>query len=220
MDSDVQEPQDRFKDIVAILIAVIALLAALAAWRASTAARIAGFEDYYALTATLKDGETRTVNTAKAYENYTGFTSYTINNTLLGLLEEDYASQPASTRAIMDYDIWQSEQLAGTNRNFFMSRFVKKSGDYDLTRELDEQYAEAERRFDMNTDVHLDRSNKQDNKTFGFVQVGIVLGVGLLFFTFASVLHAERKGLRWASAIGGIACLVISIVLMLQTEML
>jgi len=219
MASESNEPEDRFKIAMGVLIAVVALVTALAAWRASGAARIAGFEDYYALTATLRERETRAVTTAKAYEHYAGFTNYAVNNEFAGLLEQDHAATTTDAqKIILEYQIAESEKLAATNRNFFSARYVKRSGEYDLTRELAEEYADAERRFDLDTDTHLERSNKQDLKTFAFVQTVILLSVALLFFTFASAFHADRRILRWSAALGGTVCLIISIAAIVMTE--
>lgn len=219
MASDTAELKDRFKTAMGVLIALVALVTAVAAWRASGAARRAGFEDYYALTATLRERETRTVTTAKAYEHYAGFTNYAVNRELAGLLEEDHAATKTDAqKIILEYQIAESEKLAATNRNFFSARYVKRSGDYDLTRELAEEYADAERRHDLDTDAHLERSNKQDLKTFAFVQTVILLGVTLLCFTFASAFHPDRRILRWSAALGGTACLLISIAAIVMTE--
>jgi hypothetical protein len=104
MESDQEEPKDNFKTLMAILIAVVALVTAIALWRASVSARTGGFEDYYALTATLRDNETRTINTARMYEHYTGFTNYAVNDQLLVLLEQNqtiFVPRAANARSIV-----------------------------------------------------------------------------------------------------------------------
>jgi len=221
MESKVEEPEDRFKTFMGVLIAAVALITAIALWRASISARTGGFEDYYALTAALKDNETRTLNTAKAYEHYAGFTNYAVNNELLSLLEQDQSTAGTEEeRAVMDYQIWEADQLAATNRNFFTARFLKKTGEYDVNRELDEQYAEAERTLDLDAGAHLERSNRLDNKTFGMVQTLMPLGIALLFFTLAGALHPERKLLRWITALIGSVCLVAGAAMVILTELI
>lgn len=201
------EPKDSFKDVMAVLIAIVVLVTAIAAWRASVAGNTAGFEDYYALTATLNAGETNTVNTAAAYNHYDAFTNYAVNREMQSQLEQGQSeTETDEQRVILEYQLEQAHRLASTNLNFFPARYVDKTGEYQIKREMDEQWADAERKLDLNTDRHLKLSDQQDAKTFSFVSTTILLGVSLLFYTTAGALHPERKLLRWSAAIGGTLC--------------
>ncbi len=215
-----QEPSDYFKTGMEIFIAVVALVIALAAWRGSLAARAAGFEDYYALTATLKDVDTKTANTALAYQHYSVFTTYAANKTLAAALQEDYAkTTDADEKAWLALQMAQADKLAGASRSLFPARFINRQGEYDLKREIAEEYADAQRRADLDAETHLTRSSNLDLKTFGMAQMAILLSIALLNLTLASVLHPARWRVRWTGFLLGIFCLAISIVGMILTEL-
>lgn len=214
-----EEPEDRFQTIVAIMIAVVALVTAFAAWRGSLAGSLAGFEDYYALNAALNSSETRSLNTSAAYQNYHAFTNYTVNSALAALWEVDLETiTDVEEKAWVQTQVDEATKLATTNLNFFQSRYISKEGVYLIQRQLDERWADAQRRMDMNPDAHLEKSSNLDTRSFSFVTNAIVLAVSLLFYTLASVLHAGRRWLRWAAASVGTLCLLVSIVSMILTE--
>ncbi len=209
----------RFQTIMAIMIAVVALLTAFAAWRGSLAGSLAGFEDYYALTASLNTAETRAINTASAYQDYTAFTNYSVNSAMAAVLEASLESiTDPDELAWVESQVAESQKLAATNLNFFQSRYMDKEGIYQLQRQLDENWAEAGRRMDLDPQVHLDRSSNYDTRGFSFVTNAILLAVALLFYTLASVLHASRRGLRWGAASIATICLAVSLVSMILTE--
>jgi len=86
MDEATQARADRFKDWMGVMVAVVALVTAIAAWRGAVAARLAGFEDYYALTASLNAEEANTLSTTKAIEHLSAFTEFAVNDELVNQL--------------------------------------------------------------------------------------------------------------------------------------
>ena len=220
MDTDLTEQPDHFKTAMEIFIALVALVIAVAAWRGSLAARSAGFEDYYALTATLKDEDTKTANAALAYQHYSVFTMFTLNTGLANAFAQ--AQVQTTDQDEKDWLALQKEQansLARLSRNLFPARFITRQGEYDLTREIAAEYADAQRRNDLDTESHLALSNVFDLKTFGMAQMVILLGIALLNFTIASILHPARKIVRWAGFTLGIICLFVSVAGMALTEL-
>ena len=205
-------PNDRFKDAMGIMIGVVALVTALAAWRAGVASRVSGAEDYRALVAVLNTQETQTLNYASVYSHLTAFTQFVINDELLTQL----LKTPRDT--LRELQIEETDRLAATNRNFFPARYAGKDGTYDAPRELAEQFAEAERQQDLFSENHLAVSDAMDDKTYAFVQSIIYLSVALLFFTFASTLHSDRRFLRYAAAVAGFLILLFSIAQIIMTE--
>ena len=220
MESTPSDQSDHFKTGMEIFIAAVALVIALAAWRGSLAARSAGFEDYYALTATLKDEDTKTANAAFAYQHYSVFTTFTLNTLLANAFEQAHAqASDSQEQAWLALQKDQATSLARSSRNLFPARFITRQGEYDLAREIAEEYADAQRRNDLDTEVHLTLSNAFDLKTFGMAQMAILLGIGLLNFTVASILHPARKLGRWAGFALGTICLLASIAGMVLTEL-
>ncbi len=213
------EPQDRFKDAMGILIALVALVTALAAWRAAVTARGAGVEDYRAVVSVLNTQETLTLNFASAFQHLTSFTDFAINDELLSrLLAMRTDTLSEQERAVVEDQTQEAGRLAATNRNFFPARYVQKDGTYDLKRELAEQFANAERRQDLVPDAHLERAAALDSKTFGFVQSVVLASVSLLFLTLAGAFHPERRWLRWSAAALGILFLGLGAILTVMTE--
>jgi hypothetical protein len=214
-----EDSGDRFQTMMAIMIAVVALVTAFGAWRGSLAGSLAGFEDYYALTATLNTAQTRSVNTAVAYQNYHAFTNYTVNWAMAMVLE-------SSLESITDENEWtwiqtqaeEARRLANTNLNFFPARYMDKEGVYLIQRQLDEDWAEAQRKMDLNAEAHLEKSNKYDTRSTSYVTNSILLAVSLLLYTLASIFHADRRRLRWGAASAGTICLLLSVVSMILTE--
>lgn len=206
------ERPDHFREAMSILIAAVALVTAIAAWRAADAARTAGFQDYFALTATLNRIQAETLATAEAIAHLTAFTQFAINDELeTQLLETDVENLTTAQQAVLDAELEQAARLAATNRNFFPSRYANRDGTYALPREIAERIADAEHRQDLNPQPHLERSNLQDAKTFSFIQVIILSSAALLFLTLAAAFHAERAWLRRSAALAGILCLIVSI---------
>src|SRR6476659_9193461 len=82
MEEQTQGRADRFKDWMGVLVAVVALVTAITAWRAAAASRLANFEDYYALTASLNAEQARMLATSKAIEHLTAFTQFAVNDEL------------------------------------------------------------------------------------------------------------------------------------------
>lgn len=220
MDSPAVESSDRFKTGMEILIALVAFVIAFAAWRGSLAARSAGFEDYYALTATLQDEDAQTANSALAYQHYGAFTTFAANNALAARLTSELAqTSDPQEKEWLALLIEQVNSLARSSRNLFPTRFINRQGDYMLTREIAEEYADAQRRNDLAPDPHLARSNTFDLKTFGMAQMTILLSIALLNFTVASVLHPSRGRVRWAGLGLGTISLLASIAGIVLTEL-
>ena len=213
------EPNDRFKTVTELFIALVALVIALAAWRSAVSARAAGFEDYYALIATLNDQDTQVVNAANAYQHYSAFTSYTVNATLYSLLAQDQENaESEDDQLALALQMEETNQLAKTNQNFFPARMVDRQGDYNLQREITEQYADAKRRSDLDAPPHLAKSDGYDAKTFGMIELTVLLGVALLCYSLAGAFHPERKLARYTSFGLGCASLIASLVSMFITE--
>jgi hypothetical protein len=213
------ETQDRFANWMGVLIAIVALVTAVAAWRAAVASREAGLQDYRAVVSVLKAQETQTLNYATAFSHLTAFTDFVINDELLTQLHSAWTRGPSQEkRAALEAQIAQVDKLAATNRNFFPGRFARQDGTYDLTREVAESYADAERRLSHTPDANLALSAALDTKTFTYIQSIVVLSIALLLFTLASALHPARRVLRWASAALGILLLGASIVVIVMTE--
>ncbi len=220
MEEQMQARADKWKDWMGLLIAVVALATAIAAWRAADAARVAGFEDYFALTAVMNRVQAETLATAAAIEHLGAFTQFAINDeSQTQILNLDFDSLNEPDKAVLEEQLTEASRLAATNRNFFPGRYANQDGTYAAPREMAEQIAEAERRQDLNSQPHLDKSSALDSKTFAFIQIIILQSVALLFLTLAGALHYQRTILRWAMAVAGVACLLISIGAMFMTEL-
>lgn len=219
MQEQTQAHDDRFKDWMGVLVTVVALVTAITAWRAAAAARIANFEDYYALTASLNTEQAQMLTTSKAIEHLTAFTQFAVNDELAARsLDAGQKNLSDQERTVLASRQEEAARLAITDRNFFPVRYAKQDGTYDLGREIAEREADAQRYQDMNAQPHLAESSVQDLRSYRFIQIIVLLGVALLAFTFASALHYQRRPLRWSSAALGALCLSISIIAMALVE--
>jgi len=219
MDEQTQTRADRWKDWMGVMVAVVALITAIAAWRAASTARLAGLEDYFALTATLNNEQARIVSTGDAVHHLTAFTDFVVNAELASQFRTDLKSRTnADRQSFLQAQAQQAERLAATNRNFFPGRYAAQDGTYAIQREITERVADADREQDLNAEAHLEGSNALDDKTYGFIQTIILLSVALFSFTLAGAFNYARRWLRWgAAAVGGVL-LIASIVLVLVIE--
>lgn len=219
MDDNTQAQADRFKDAMGVMVAIIVLVTAVAGWRGAVASNLAGFEDYYALTASLNVEESNTLSNAKAIEHLSAFTGFAANDEMFNqLLSIPRANLSPAQQAALDAQLDQEQRLADTNRNFFPGRYAKQDGTYDVNREVAELLAEAEQHHDLAPQPHLDLAAAHDEKAFDFVKIIIVLSVSLLLFTFAGAFHYERRWLRRLSAGAGSILLAFGLAAMVWVE--
>lgn len=207
---------ETFKTFMAIMSAVVTVTSALVAWRASAASQAAGDADFSGLVATVNAGEARTLNTITATEHYQAFLIYTRYNELGNKLYEALQSDPANAAELEQQksDSWGIAY--GLQSLFFPSQYLRPDGTYDLQRELDEAWADAQRSRDTRSDLHYADADARRDQSNLLVGMLVLMGLAFWFFTLAQIIEHKVKYVfavvgGFLLVVGAFAALVIEL---------
>ncbi|MBI1878960.1 MAG: hypothetical protein HYR94_12210 [Chloroflexi bacterium] len=217
MENSSTESSDRFKTIIAVLIALVTFIGAVVAWRASVTASSAGDADFAGLLATLNAEETRTLNQATMYQNYRAYTIYLSHNELGNLLAADLETASDDEAPLVTQQKTAAWEQATVSQDFFPSRYLDRAGRYDTQRELSEAWAEAGQQKDLNPEPHFAESEQFWVKSNRLVGILIVLAISLLFYTLA---EGSSHWFKYVLALGGTLCLLVGVAGAIVMELL
>ncbi|HEY4687796.1 MAG TPA: hypothetical protein VIK33_00670 [Anaerolineae bacterium] len=210
------EKQDRFKTLVAGLLALVTILGAVVAWRAAAANDIASNADFAGIAATLNAEESRALNAVTAYEHLRAYTDYVRYNELGNAIADSLADAPETDRVTLERqmrDAWDlATEIEGT---FFENRYVKTDGTYDIPRQLDELWSDDAQNKDLNPDLHFAQSDAARAKSTTLIGILIVLGLLLVLYTLANTLASR---VRYLMAAGATIFLVGSVIALIVIE--
>ncbi len=189
------QSSDRFKTIIALLIALITGTGAVVAWRAAIAADLANNADAAGLAATINAEETSLLNRATTYEHYRAYTDYLRYNELGNAIYDDLANVSDEQFDILDRQKTEAWDLATElqESDFFVSRYLDPDGNYDTAQELEESWADAARQEDLNPDPHFSAGDRLRTKSTTLVSLLIPLTAALWLFTLAELLRHKIK---------------------------
>lgn len=187
--------EDKFKSFVAVLVAVVTVLGATTACLASVAVSTAGDMDFSGLDASIRAQKADIINTIKAYEHYRAFTTYTRYDELGYALHDPDSDEQSSirNRALQD-EAWG---VAVGLTNFFISRYINSDGQYDLERELQEEWAHDAQTEDLNATPYFLKSDAERNRSAFLMGNMITFAISFWFLTVAQVTDKKIKYL-WA----------------------
>ena len=192
--------QESFKSLIAVLTAIVTVLGATAACLASVAVSTAGDNDFAGLDASIRGQKAEIINYVVAYEHYRAFTSYMRYNELGNLLYDPTADQDTDARnAAVQREVWGI--ASGISSVFFSPRYITSEGQYDLERELQEEYAKDSQSEDLNPSPYFEESDKQRNISATLTADMIVFAVSFWFLTLA---QATEKNIKYVWAVLGI----------------
>ena len=188
--------QDNFKSFIAVLTAIVTVLGATAACLASVAVSTAGDNDFAGLDASIRSQKAEIVNYVVAYEHYRAFTSYVRYNELGNLMYDPEADVDTDARnAAIQKEVWGI--ASGLSSVFFSPRYITPDGQYDLERELQEEYARDAQDSDLNSAPYFEESDRQRNISSTLTADMIVFAFSFWFFTLAQASEKKIKYL-WA----------------------
>ncbi|MBA3532019.1 MAG: hypothetical protein H0T73_08885 [Ardenticatenales bacterium] len=211
---------ERFKTIIAFLIALVSVLGALVAWRAAQADDATGDAALAGLTSTLHVEETRTRAMGTLYQNYRGYVAHRLYNELSELevavlLTRLEMLPPQEREALAELLLG----LAASDRDFLPEpapRYLEPDGSYNIQRDFGEHWAEAAQHQDLDPARHFADSEQARRKTERLVSILVVLATAFLFLTLAESLeHRVRYPMALVGVIlmvgGAIAALVVEL---------
>jgi hypothetical protein len=200
----------RFEISVSILTALVTILSAVVAWRAALAGDAAGNADFAGIGATLNREESRTLNSATAYQQYRAYTTYLRNNETGQAMADDLDD---STKTISDEQraIIANERTASwdqivVDQDFFQTRHLRADGTYNVLRQIGESEAEDAQRKDIDPDPHFAESDRLRIKSNLMVGMLILMAGSLWFYTMASEI---KHVIRYPLAGIGLLCMLI-----------
>ncbi|HNM36208.1 MAG TPA: hypothetical protein PKJ84_07175 [Anaerolineales bacterium] len=190
---------DSFKSLIAVLTAIVTVLGATAACLASVAVSTAGDNDFAGLDASIRGQKAEIINYVVAYEHYRAFTSYVRYNELGNLMYDPGADQDTDARnGAFQREVWGI--ASGISSVFFSPRYITSEGQYDLERELQEEYAKDAQSEDLNPAPYFEESDRQRNISATLTADMIVFAVSFWFLTLA---QATEKKIKYVWAVLG-----------------
>lgn len=197
--------EDKFKSFVAVLVAVVTVLGATTACLASVAVSTAGDMDFAGLDASLRGQKADIVNHVIAYEQYRAFTDYTKYNELGKLY---FGTE---NEAILQAEVWGV--ASGLSAVFFSPRYINTDGQYEIERQLQEEWAKDAQNEDLHAEPYFTKSDSERSKSAFLTANMIVFAVSFWFLTIAQITEKKTKyvwaGLGILFALGGIAGILI-----------
>lgn len=194
--------QDNFKSWIAVLTALVTVLGATAACLASVAVSNAGDADFSGLDASIRAQKAEIINHINAYQHYRAFTEYVRYNELGNLMYDPEAPVDAETgarNAAFQQEVWGV--ASGISALFFSPRYINSDGQYDLERELQEEFAQDAQNEDLNSQPYFDESDKFRKQSSFLTADMIVLAISFWFFTAA---QATGKKIKYFWAVLGV----------------
>lgn len=204
--------EEKFKSFVATLVAVVTVLGATTACLASVAVSTAGDMDFSGLDASIRAQKAEIINYVNAYEHYRAFTIYKRYDEFGYLIYDPNADEQAAikNRALQD-EAWGV--ASGLSAVFFNPRYINSDGQYDLERELQEEWAFDAQTEDLNAAPYFEQSDAERRRSAFLTANMITFAVSFWFLTVAQVTNKKIKyvwaGLGIVFALAGIAGIII-----------
>jgi hypothetical protein len=184
--------QDGFKSFIAVLTAIVTVLGATAACLASVAVSTAGDNDFAGLDASIRSQKAEIINYVVAYEHYRAFTSYVRYNELGNLMFDPNADEDTDIRnGAIQREVWGV--ASGISSVFFSPRYITSDGQYDLERELQEEFARDAQSEDLNAAPYFEESDRQRVISSNLTADMIVFAFSFWFFTLAQATEKKIK---------------------------
>src|SRR5688572_20117530 len=203
---------DNFKSTVAVIVAVVTVLGATTACLASVAVSTAGDMDFAGLDASIRAQKADIINYVIAFEHYRAFTTYKRYNELGYLFYDPNATEEIAARnGEMQDEVWGV--ASGLSSLFFSPRYINADGQYNLERELQEEWAKDAQSEDLNATPYFDKSDVERKKSAFLTANMIVFAVSFWFLQVAQVTDKKIKyvwaGLGILFGLAGIAGIII-----------
>lgn len=199
----------RFEVFSSLMIAFVTICGAVTAWRASVAGIKAGDEDFDGLSAAISRQEKRILNSVTSYEHYRAFTTFYRYNDL---------GDQVNRSSLPDGRIESSElwgMALGLRYAFFPPKYLDQVGIFNLQRELDELWAEANALDDLNPQPHYVQADQLRDKSTILTGCLIVFATAFFFFALGQAIPGS---LKYGAALLGILTTVVGIGLVLVFE--
>jgi uncharacterized Tic20 family protein len=200
---EAEEPEDRFKTFVAILIGIVSILGAVLVWRAATAGSSAADADVSGIVSTVSRNQARVATESDMYRNLRTYVLVRIHDLLSqGLIAESAlypGEDPNSSRLWEDAwtEVFVAEQYL--NQVDIRPEYIRPDGSYDgqAAQDIDMAHRALGADFDPQG-RHFTEADSLRARVQWFVGLALVLSLALLFYTLASVINHPSRFLFFA----------------------
>ncbi|HUF37070.1 MAG TPA: hypothetical protein VMN57_00995 [Anaerolineales bacterium] len=200
----------RFDVFSSLMIAVVSIMSAVTAWRANAASLEVGDANFEGTAASIRAQEARVFNSILAYQQYDAFTDYFLYNALGDRLFEN----PALDVPLERTEFWGIAH--GLQYTFFNSLYLSPDGrSYDVQRQIDELWAEANLTGNLNHAPHYEAADAYDLKGGNLT---LSLSIFAASFFFFAVGQAIRNTLKYLFAFAGLVTMLGAICMVLVLE--
>jgi len=216
-----EESEDRFKTVVAFLIAIVSIVGAALAYRVALAAGNAANADVAGIVSSVSLHQARVASEAELYRDLGAYLQVRIHDQLshdLNTERDQYPSgDPARDR--LWGEGWTETRVAEAylDEIYFPPEHIRSDGSYDEQAALDINIAHRALEADFNREEHFVEANRLRAKVQWLIGVALILTVTLLFYTLAEVItHA----IKYLFLVLGTATFIIVIIGTLMIELI
>jgi hypothetical protein len=215
------EPADRFKTLVAVLIAIISIIGAVLAWRAAFADSSASDADVRGTVSIIQRNQALVASEADMYRNLSAYLQVRIHDALsLNLIadsERRAGDDPKSAQYWSDgwTEIFVAE--AYLDEVDIRPEYIRPDGSYDGQAAQDIDMAQRSLSTDFDPlGLHFSQADQLRTKVLRLVGLALVLAVALLCYTLATVIE---RGLKYVFFALGSALSVLVVVAAIIVEL-
>jgi hypothetical protein len=215
-----EEPADRFKILVAFLIAIVSIVGAALAYRVALAAGNAADADVAGIVSSVNLHQARVASEAELYRDLRAYLQVRIHDQLshdLNAERDQYPSGDPARDRLWD-EGWTETYVAEAylGEIYIPPEHIRPDGSYDEQAALDINIAHRALEADFNREGHFAEANRLRAKVQWLMGVAFILTITLLFYTLAEVItHA----IKYLFLVLGTAAFIVVIIATLVIEL-
>lgn len=195
-EGDDDEPQDRFKLVISVMVAIAAITIALVAWGSGVISNKSGDESSATIQSAVKAQQADFDSRLQSLQDHAGYLSYRRHN-LTGDGLFDYLDSTAGRndplRRAHERRRTEAWDVGLGIDSFFSTRFARTEvmpggglrERYDVLRQYESGKADAAREKDVNADKHLLDLDKLLDKQESLIGAIVVIGLAIWLMTLA-----------------------------------
>ncbi len=194
-----ESPPDRFRSVVAVLIALVTLFGALLSWRVAIALGAAGGADTAGLLAAVAKEDVATFAAIAFTEHRAAYSSYIENDTLSNAY--DALAQGNPTRTDLAHYSSVFHYASHQAQSAIPQAYINRAGSLDAERDIGEHVAEASRNKDVEPEAHYAQADAKRQKAM--VQMGAIVALGLVLILL-TLADAVQHPVRYLLLVSGL----------------
>lgn len=216
-----EEPADRFKTLVAFLIAIVSIAGAVLAYRTALAASSAVDADVAGIVSSVNLHQARVASEADLYRDLKAYLQGRIHGQLSQDLvaEHDRYPEEDPARSRLWDEAWIETLVAEAylNRIYIGPESIRADGNVDEQAALDIAIAHWALEADLEPEAHFAEADRLRTKVQWLMGLAILLALTLLLYTLAEVI---TRGIKILFLVLGSGTFVIAIIGMVAVELI